>query len=127
MPKSVEAQKTLPPYVGVHKNRIDNKGRIPFPKRLRKILEERKAERGDTDSELTIYVRRKYIETPEGAIDKVIRIEDIVKRGEHYQFERAVLDRQGRFVIPQALRERDSFSNDGVYRGRGEYVELTPF
>lgn len=112
-------------FVGRYEHTIDVKGRVMVPARYRESLAPFPTLTIDEDH-LSIY--------PEDAWDEVMELYDMVPEDD-YDAQRLVrykianafeaeVDKQGRLLIPQYLREAAGLNREIVFVGMGKRVEI---
>ncbi|MEZ4503218.1 MAG: division/cell wall cluster transcriptional repressor MraZ [Dehalococcoidia bacterium] len=115
-------------FFGSFEHAIDERGRVAIPARYRKSFDEGVVLRLGSEGCIEMY-------TAEGFERQVsLRLGDHesnrsragrrVRRGFLAQAYDVELDRQGRILIPQQLREPAALSDRAVVVGLGDYIEL---
>ncbi len=121
-------------FTGEYRPSVDEKGRLSIPTKLRKGQE---SDTGDPALQWVFsygydhcimgmpletwnqFIQEKIAQLPKSVKENRQRIRFFLSGA--YECE---LDKQGRFVLPQNLREYASLSKDIVIIGVGEYIEI---
>jgi len=112
-------------YTGEYNHTIDNKGRMIIPSKYREALGERFMVTRGTEHNLTIYDMDQWKEYTDklmalpgnGEVRKMIRF--IVAGAVE-----AEIDKQGRILVPQLLREWAGLTKDVVLAGVINHIEV---
>ncbi len=113
-------------FLGEHEHRVDPQGRISIPARFREVFKAGFVMTKSPDKCIEIYTPSEWQSRAEelmrGSINqsKNRRMRRISFSGA-YQIEP---DRQGRFQLPQTLRDYADIKEDVVLVGLGTYIEL---
>jgi len=121
----------VPSFKGQYEHSIDEKGRVAFPAKLRKILSPHAQERftivrGQTEECLYLYPENEW----EIVEEKLSRINSLSKNGRlakryFLRFaEDVALDKQHRIAIPTDHLTYSGVDSKVVFIGMGEYIEI---
>ena len=113
-------------FLGEHEHRVDTQGRISIPARFREAFKSGFVLAKSPDKCIEIYTpgewKSRAEEVMRGSINQIKnrRMRRINFSGA-YQIEP---DRQGRFQLPQPLRDYADIKEDVILAGSGTYIEL---
>jgi MraZ protein len=113
-------------FLGQYQHNIDSKGRLTVPARFRELLEEGAYVTQGFDRSLMVMttnafelisqrVRTMSITNPEARLLRRL----IFSNGEHVE-----IDKAGRILIPQFLRQAAGLDGEAVVVGLGDYFEI---
>jgi MraZ protein len=113
-------------FLGQYQHTIDNKGRLTVPARFREMLEDGAYITQGFDRNL-IVLRSQTFEGMSRRVNQLSMTDPNVRQLRRLMFataDRADVDRSGRVLIPQFLREIAQIGNDAIIVGAGEYFEI---
>ena len=118
-------------FVSKFFNKIDKKGRISFPSSFRNVLSK------SNRNEIILY---KSIKTPSIEGCDIERVKEIAKRinnldffsQDHNDFSTSIfseiiptkLDSEGRFLIPEELKNHAHIKNEAAFFGQGHFFQI---
>jgi len=120
----------VPSFKGEYEHSVDNKGRVAFPAKLRKILKPEAQERftllRGLEPCLYLYPQDEWerVEDKLSQINSFSRQGRTVKRNFLRFAEDLVLDKQNRISLPSHLMEWSGISDSAIFIGSGERIEL---
>lgn len=121
----------MPSFKGQYEHSIDDKGRVAFPAKLRKILDPSAQERftivrGQSEPCLYLYPENewKLVEERLSQINSFSKNGRIAKRHFLRYAEDVSLDKQHRIAIPTDHISYASVNSKVVFIGMGEYIEI---
>lgn len=112
--------------IGQFSSRVDEKGRVAVPKKLRQELGEKLIITQGYERSLIVVAQHAWQELIAGTGDKPFIIGS-ARDTSRFLFGSAnevELDTQGRFVIPPYLREFGTITDTAIFLGLGRYVEV---
>ncbi len=112
--------------IGQHQSKIAENGRIALPKKFRDELGGRFVITKGYEQSLLIISFENWLGVTKEATNHTFLIGEARDTtrfllGNASDFE---VDEQGRFVIPQYLRDHAQLKNEGMFVGLGNYIEL---
>jgi MraZ protein len=116
-------------FRGRHEHTIDPKGRVSIPARFREILSKKYDERvliTNFDSCLVAYPYEEWVQLEEKA-SSLSMVKKETRAFMRFFFSSATecsLDKQGRILIPQTLRDYADLSKDVVLVGQLKKIEI---
>jgi MraZ protein len=120
----------VPSFKGEYEHSVDNKGRVAFPAKLRKILTPEAQERftllRGLEPCLYLYPHDEW----ERVEDKLSRINSFSRQGRTVKrnflrfAEDLVLDKQNRLSLPSHLMEWSGINDSAIFIGSGERIEI---
>ena len=112
--------------IGQFSGRVDEKGRVAVPKKLRKELGENLIITQGYERSLIVVAEHSWQELIAGTGDKpfIIGSARDTSRFLLGSASEVELDTQGRFVIPPYLRDFGAITDTAIFLGLGRYVEL---
>lgn len=113
-------------FLGQYRHTIDNKGRLTIPARFRELLEDGAYITQGFDRNLMV-LRSPSFEGISRRVNQLSMTDPAVRELRRLIFstaDRADVDRSGRILIPQFLREVAQIDNEVVVVGVGDYFEL---
>jgi MraZ protein len=116
-------------FRGRHEHTIDPKGRVSIPARFREILSKKYDERvviTNFDSCLVAYPYEEWVQLEEKA-SALSMVKKETRAFMRFFFSSAIeccLDKQGRILIPQTLRDYADLSKDVVLVGQLKKIEI---
>lgn len=120
----------MPSFKGQYEHSVDNKGRVAFPAKLRKIVNPKAQDRytilRGIDSCLYIYPQDEW-EQVEDKLEKInsfSRKGRTVKRNILRYAEDVTLDKQHRISLPPHLKEWSDIDGTAIFIGSGERIEI---
>ncbi len=120
----------MPSFKGEYEHSVDNKGRVAFPAKLRKILTPEAQERftllRGLEPCLYLYPQDEWaiVEDKLSQINSFTRQGRTVKRNFLRFAEDLVLDKQNRLSLPSHLMEFSGISDTAIFIGSGERIEV---
>ncbi|MXX31233.1 MAG: hypothetical protein F4Z51_03135 [Chloroflexi bacterium] len=113
-------------FTGEYEHRIDDRGRLAIPAAYRMLFEHSGYLLPGPDGQLELYTPEGYAqEKRTRTANNKLRAEDRrLARGFFGRVRQVDLDRQGRIVIPQPMREQRGLSGDTTIIGMGDYLEI---
>ncbi len=116
-------------FRGRYEHTIDPKGRISIPSKFRDILKEKYDERlviTNFDHCLIAFPYEEWslIEQKAGSFSLLRKETSAFFRFFYSSAIDCVIDKQGRLLIPQTLREYANFRKDVVLVGEGKWIEI---
>ena len=114
-------------YIGEYNHTIDSKGRLILPAKLRESIGDEIVITKGVEGCLFAYDKRSWEEVGEklNSIPTLTRIElRAVKRKFLAGANEMEVDKQGRFLVPQNLREYAGLDKNVVLAGVGDYIEI---
>lgn len=112
--------------IGQYEARIDNKGRIAFPKKLREVLDKKLIITFGYERSLIIVPQNRWKTLLEGT-EKKSFIQKEVRETQRFLLGGASsleLDTKGRLLLPKYLREFGLIEKEIVFLGLYRYIEL---
>lgn len=112
--------------LGQFAGRIDTKARVAFPKRFRKIVGDRLIVTQGYEYSLIIVGEKGWEALLEGTKGKPF-VQKEARETQRYLLGNATfveLDKKGRFIVPQHLREFSGIAEDVIFLGLSRYIEL---
>jgi MraZ protein len=120
----------VPSFKGEYEHSVDNKGRVAFPAKLRKILTPEAQERftllRGLEPCLYLYPQDEWTRVE----DKLSRINSFSRQGRTVKrnflrfAEDLVLDKQNRLSLPSHLMEWSGINDSAIFIGSGERIEI---
>ncbi len=120
----------MPSFKGEYEHSVDNKGRVAFPAKLRKILTPEAQERftllRGLEPCLYLYPQDEWTRVE----DKLSRINSFSRQGRTVKrnflrfAEDLVLDKQNRLSLPSHLMEWSGINDSAIFIGSGERIEI---
>lgn len=115
-------------FTGVHEHTIDKKGRTSLPARYRADLSNGAYITVGFDNNLVIYPKDFFIEFGK-SLSKFEFADPIARKFRRRMFNKAEIieiDANGRFLIPNYLREEYNFGDGDkiIFAGSDEYIEI---
>lgn len=113
-------------FLGQYRHTIDNKGRLTIPARFRDLLADGAYISQGFDRNLMV-LRSHTFEGISRSVNQMSITDPTVRQLRRLIFataDRAEIDRSGRILIPQFLRETARIDSDAVIVGSGEYFEI---
>ncbi len=121
----------MPSFKGQYEHSIDDKGRVAFPAKLRKILDPSAQERftivrGQSEQCLYLYPENewKVVEERLSQINSFSKNGRLAKRYFLRYAEDLTLDKQHRLALPADHISYASVDSKVIFIGMGEYIEL---
>jgi MraZ protein len=109
---------------GEYQYTLDDKGRVVIPPKFRRALgDEMVLARGIGDQCITVYSSEEWAKVEEALKRLPFKQRDVLRYAMAGATE-AVLDRQGRVVVPQHLRDHAGIEGDVVVVGLGSRLEI---
>ena len=118
-------------FISKYFNKIDKKGRVSFPSSFRSVLPK------SNKNEIILY---KSIKTPSIEGCGIGRLEEIAKRinnldffsDDHDDFSASIfseiisinLDKEGRFLIPEELKNYANIKTEAAFFGQGHFFQI---
>ena len=112
--------------IGQYETKVDEKGRILFPKRFREILGDKIIATLGYENSLIVVSQKEWEALLEGTRGRPF-IEYETRETQRFLLGGASLvelDSKGRFVIPSYLREFAGIENEAIFLGLSRYVEV---
>src|SRR3990167_8951296 len=112
--------------IGMQDSKIDEKGRIAFPKKFRQILGEKLIVAQGFESSLIVVSAKAWKSLLEGT-EGLPFTNRSVRETQRFLLgsaEEVILDEKGRFILPHHLREYGQLLVDVVCLGISRYVEI---
>jgi MraZ protein len=112
--------------LGQHRYQIDEKGRIALPSKYRDAFGDAVYLTLGQDGALYAYPEAEWRAVAEGVRSTPVSGQDARDRARMFyaNAEQARLDKQGRMVIPQVLREQIHLEREAVVLGLGDHLEI---
>jgi MraZ protein len=113
-------------FLGLYRHTIDNKGRLIVPARFREMLEDGSYITQGFDRNL-IVLRPQTFEGISRRVNQMSMTDPnvrLLRRLIYAAADRADIDRSGRILIPQFLRDVAQIDGEAVIVGVGEYFEI---
>lgn len=120
----------MPSFKGEYEHSVDNKGRVAFPAKLRKLLAPEAQEKftllRGIEPCLYLYPQNEW----EHVEEKLSRINSFSKQGRTLKrnflrhAEDLVLDKQNRLSLPSHLMEWSGIDSTAIFIGSGERIEV---
>jgi MraZ protein len=113
-------------FLGQYRHTIDNKGRLTIPARFRDLLEDGAYILQGFDRNLLV-LRSGTFEGIYRRLSQLSMTDPAARQLRRLIFstaDRADVDRNGRILIPQFLREVAQVDGEAVFVGAGEYFEI---
>ncbi len=113
-------------FLGQYRHAIDNKGRLTIPARFRDLLEDGAYITQGFDRNLMV-LRAPTFEGISRRVSQLSMTDPAVRQLRRLIFstaDRADVDRNGRILIPQFLRDVAHVDGEAVVVGVGEYFEI---
>ena len=121
----------MPSFKGTYEHSIDDKGRVSFPAKMRKILSPDAQERftiirGQSDPCLYLYPENEWeaVEEKLAAINSFSKNGRLVKRYLLRFAEDVSLDKQNRIALPSEHMNFSGINSKVVFIGMGEHIEI---
>lgn len=112
--------------IGQYKSKVSNKGRIAFPKKFRDDLGDSLVVTVGYENSLMVVSSKEWRSLIEGTEGKpfILNSARDTNRFLLGQATEVQLDEQGRFVLPQYLREHAKVTEEVVILGLNKYAEI---
>ncbi len=112
--------------IGQFRIKVGEKGRIAFPKRFRDELGDKLIATYGFEGSLIVVSEKNWRSLLEGSENKPFLLSETrdIKRFLLGGATLAELDRQGRFILPDYLREYSNLRDEVVFVGQENYVEV---
>ena len=113
-------------FMGQYQHNLDNKGRLTIPSRYRVLLEQEAYVTQGFDTNLMIWTLTAF-ETISKGINRMSITDPVSRLLRRLIFangEKAEVDRAGRILIPQYLRQFAGLDGEVVIVGVGDYFEI---
>jgi MraZ protein len=113
-------------FLGRYRHSLDNKGRLTVPARYRYMLEEGAFITKGFDANLVVMTPAAFTNISKQVSEKNYTDPEarMLKRYIFSNGEQVELDRSGRILIPQFLRESANLDSDVVLIGVGDFFEI---
>ena len=113
-------------FTGEYEHRVDDRGRLAIPAAYRLLFEHGGFLLPGPDGQLELYTPDGYAQEKRMRTvgDKLKATDRRLARSFFGRVRRVDLDRQGRIVIPQPLREQRDLHGDTTIIGMGDYLEI---
>ena len=109
--------------IGKFHHNIDAKGRLFVPAKLREKLGDVFYVMIGLDNSLLVYPEEKWLKVSE-SFNSVKLSQSATLRYIRANVARCEPDKQGRFVIPQILRDYANLTDDVTFLGEGDHAEI---
>ena len=113
-------------FLGRYEHSIDEKGRLTIPARYRELLEEGAYVTQGFDHNLIVHPVASF-EAIYAKVDQLAFTDPVARQLKRFIFstaERCEIDKAGRILLPQFLREKASLDGSAVIVGAGAYFEI---
>jgi MraZ protein len=120
----------VPSFKGEYEHSVDNKGRVAFPAKLRKLLAPEAQEKftllRGIEPCLYLYPQNEWkrVEEKLSAINSFSKQGRTLKRNFLRHAEDLVLDKQNRLSLPSHLMEWSGIDSTAIFIGSGERIEV---
>ena len=124
--RKLEGRKKMKGLIGQYSAKVSGKGRTAFPKRFREVLGEKIIVTRGYEGSLIVVSEKDWLTLTEGTGDKPF-IFGAARDTTRFLLGNAALvelDGQGRFVIPNHLKEYGQFKEEALFLGLNRYVEI---
>lgn len=115
-------------FYGAYEHSIDERGRLAVPARFRRALQDGAILRASPDGCIELYSPDEFQSEVDRRLGEERSNREVRGRRIRRSFLPGVfdvdLDRQGRVLVPQPLREAAALSDRAVIIGCGDYVEI---
>lgn len=115
-------------FLGQYRHNIDTKGRLTIPARYRELLEEGAYITQGFDQNLMVLTAPNF-ETLTYSVNQMSITDPTARELKRLLFstaDRADLDKNGRILVPQFLREQTGLDGEATLVGVGDYFEIWP-
>ncbi len=115
-------------FLGQYRHNIDTKGRLTIPARYRELLEEGAYITQGFDQNLMVLTAPNF-ETLTYSVNQMSITDPTARELKRLLFstaDRADLDKNGRILVPQFLREQTGVDGEATLVGVGDYFEICP-
>ena len=112
--------------IGQYRAKVTSKGRVAFPKKLRRLMGDKIILTRGYDGCLIVISPQEW-KNLIGGIEQKPLVFEAARETTRFLLGNAaefVLDRQGRFVIPSHLKEYARVKREVIFLGLGRYVEV---
>lgn len=113
-------------FLGRYEHNIDEKGRLTIPSRYRELLENGAYVTQGFDHNLIVHPTA-FFEELSQKVNRLAYNDPNARQLKRFMFstaERCDIDRAGRILIPQFLREAAGLNNAVILVGAGDYFEI---
>jgi MraZ protein len=113
-------------FLGEYEHSVDVKGRVAVPARYRAKLEQGLVITRSFDQCLFIYPMEEW-ENLSVKLNALSFVQEEVRKARRMLFGNAFeleLDKQGRILLPAALRDYAKIGDDAIVAGMGSYIEM---
>lgn len=120
----------MPSFKGQYEHSVDNKGRVAFPAKLRKLLNPEARDQFTVirglETCLYLYPQDEW----ERVEDKLKQINSFTRNGRTVirnllrHAEDLSLDKQNRLSLPSSLMSYSNISSSAIFIGMGDYIEV---
>jgi MraZ protein len=113
-------------FIGNFNHTLDEKNRVAFPARFRAQLESGVVMTAGLSAHVLVYPRAGFEQLAE-KIDRLNQFDPeaaTLRRQIYMDASEADLDKQGRVILPEALRAHAAIARDAVIVGVGRFIEI---
>ena len=124
--RSVYLQQVEQMFLGRYEHSIDEKGRLTIPARYRELLEQGAYVTQGIDPNLIVYPVASF-EEMSARINQLAVTDPLARQFKRFIFsaaERCEIDKAGRILLPQFLREMANLDGSVLVVGAGDYFEI---
>jgi MraZ protein len=114
-------------FYGTYEHTIDEKGRLTLPARFRDVLGEGIVLAKGLDANVDVYLRKGWDELVESRLAPLDPLSAETRQLRRFFFAGAAheaMDKQGRVLVPQPLREAGGLVRDVVIAGVFDHLEV---
>jgi len=115
-------------FYGTFEHAIDERGRVAVPARYRRVIQEGAVLRGGPEGCLELYTQEGFVTEAAQRLGAEASTRERSARRSRRGFMAGAfdveLDKQGRILLPQPLREYGALNGRALFIGCGDYIEL---
>ncbi len=113
-------------FLGQYDHNIDEKGRLTIPSRYREDLASGAYITQGFEKNLLVFMAKSFIEIAESVNKKSLTDPQAreLRRRIFSRADQVEVDRSGRILLPQFLREKNGLDGEVVIAGNGTYFEI---